>query len=252
MEGTQVSDSATPVSTRHNKKNDKFANDGSYESVKGLVMTAAIKCFRRVEAFGLGMTIDDVRQEMYISYMQALKKWDPSRGILFSTYLTTALYRNFNEVIRRAEVERRNLGLVNMTDMRRTNSGSDMSDDECDLMGVFGPDPEIEVNLEYGSNEISGKLLTPEAPMHSDPSVYMEVVQEAHILRQQTHDKLGSMTDNAKAVISRLLMADHARTCDDKEQPLPKLTAILREAGHSEKECRRIRKEIIAAFGVRV
>jgi DNA-directed RNA polymerase specialized sigma24 family protein len=232
------------------EKNKKFANDGSYASVENLLRKVAYRCFARVQAMGgIGMTFDDVFQEMNISYLMALKTWTPDGGALFSTYLTTSCYRNFNERIRRSEVERRNLGLVNLSDMRR----SDPADgDDLDLMEIMNNEDAVHFSIVhlYGDNLIEGgtncEIL---AAANCDPAELIEHVQEAHLTSARTKESLGNLTQTAKLVVADLLRAARTRDGDSK---LPKFSALLRGRGFSEQECKRIRREVVSAFGVRV
>lgn len=241
---------AVRVPAQRAEKNKQFANDGSFESVDKLLAKVAAKCFARVQAMGLGMTFDDVRQEMNVSYVMAKKLWDSERGILFSTYLTTACYRNFNDRIRKAETVRRHLGLVNMTDMRPVNAESD---EDVDMSAYFER-RELDTfqcipNL-YGDSEIEGSFSVSGqvAPMDTDPSVYLEEVQECAVAKERARNALTCLTPNAKAIVSDLLMA--AKVRQDGER-LPSLRSLFESHNLPEREARRIRKELSVAFGAK-
>lgn len=238
-----------PAGRQREERNKKFANDGSYESVANLLRKVAYRCFARVQAMGIGMTYDDVLQEMNVSYLMAQRTWTPEGGALFSTYLTTSCYRNFNERIRRAEVERRNLGLINLSDMRRKDS---VEDDDLDVMEVMSSEdsPQFSVVHLYGDNLIEGgtnfEIL---AAKNCDPAELIEHVQESRLASKKTSEDLSGLTQAAKLVVADLLLAARTREDDAK---LPKFSAIMRARGFSEQECKRIRREVIAIFGVRV
>lgn len=241
---------ATPVRLERSESNKKFANDGSYKSVENLLYKVAYRCFGRVQAMGVGMTFDDVLQEMNLSYVIAREQWDSERGVLFSTYLTTACYRNFNERIRRAEVERRNLGLVNFTDMRPRGCAGD--DDGLDILESIDieQDASLQVGQFYGDNFIEGNTQELEAPMSADPQRLHEAMESAWMQQAQAKVALRNLTDNAKLVVVDLLTA--AKGVKDSTERLPRFSALLKDKGFSPAEIRRVRKELSSAFGVKV
>lgn len=233
---------------KREEANKSFANDGSFDSVDRLLWKLATRCFARAQAMGLGMTFDDVRQEMNVSYLLAKNTWSPERGVLFSTYMTTCCYRNFNELMRRAGMERKHLGMVNMTDMKPR---SDQGDDDYDVMEYMDTGVELNVVGLYGDllleGSISGEL---EAPMNADPAVLREEAHDALERRAASIAKLEVMTSNAKSVLLELFRAFHRREdCNDR---LPRFGQLLQARGYSKYECTRIRKEIANAFGVKV
>lgn len=245
MQVTQHS-SATP---RPRKESNKaFANDGSLESVELLIYKLAMKCFARVQAMGVGLTFDDVHQEMRMSYVLAKKTWNPERGVLFNTYMTTCCYRNFNELMRRVGLERQRLGLVNMSDMKSVSHGEGDDDDPMERM-----DAAVELNVssvyaEFGiEGSTSGEIT---APMNADPASLREEIANLKESKEQAREKLRLMTDNTKAVLMDLLKAADQR--EDDNERLPRFASLLRARGYSPAECTRIRKEIANAFGVKV
>lgn len=239
----------SPALPRPRKEtNLQFANDGSYKSVELLLFKLAMKCFARAQAMGVSMTFDDVHQEMNVSYVLAKNTWNPERGVLFNTYMTTCCYRNFNELMRRMGLERQRLGLVNMSDMKSVSHGESDDDDPMERM-----DAQVELSAAavYGELTIEGNApaeLT--APMSADPAVLRERLHDLHENREAAKEKLRLMTDNTKAVLGDLLKAASERQ-DDNER-LPRFAKLLQARGYSPEECRRIRKEIANAFGVKV
>lgn len=232
------------------EKNRMYANDGSFESVDRLLAKIAIKCFARVQAMNLGMTYDDVRQEMNVSYLMAKKLWEPGRGVLFSTYLTTACYRNFNDRIRKAETERRHLGLVNMTDMRPVDAHDD-DGDAFDYIGRSDADTYLQVTQMYGNDLIDGGCAVDKemAPMNSDPSIFLEEVQEFTLAKESAKNALSNLTPKAKAIVHDLLTAAKVRQAGEK---LPTLRKLFTQHNLPEAEMKRIRQELAAAFGAKM
>lgn len=233
------------------EKNKRFANDGSFESVDRLLAKLAIKCFARVQAMGLGMTIEDVRQEMNMSYVMAKKLWEPDRGILFATYLTTACYRNFGDRIRKAELERRHLGLVNMTDMRPVHMHDDEDMDPSEYLDNSDTDTYHHVTQIFGNELIDGGFMQgkQEAPLNADPSVFLEELQEYDMAKEKARNALTSLTPKAKEIVVELLTAARTREAGKK---LPALRTIFMNRKTPHTEAQRIRKELAAAFGARL
>lgn len=223
--------------------NEHFANDGSYESVQRLLYKMAIKSFARVQALGLGMTFDDVLQEMNLSYVLARRAWDPERGVRFTTYVTTAARQNFNNRIAKMARERVEMGMVNMTDMRPRGSGRG-DDDEQDLMEIYGADnTEVEVPLDQfcsALGEGSGNTEQEEAT-YGDPMAIVQRRQDAVENLRALH----TLTPPARDYVVALIKA--ARNGDD----LPSLSAMARERNMAPSAITRMRVEIAAKFGTK-
>lgn len=220
----------------------EYANDGSYESVRRQLHKLAFRCFARVQAMGLGMTYEDVLQEMNLTYVRALKTWNPQGGSRFLTYLTTACINNFNDRIRKPELERRELGMVNMTDMRRVGNEDD---DELDPMELFDAREAQTLTVDVtffgdfdnpGSTQAGAQAL---APLHANPEQVLES-------RQVAREGMRQLTDRSRALVVELIRAAHAG------EDLPRLSELAERRGISATELRRIRAEITQAFGVKV
>lgn len=247
----QTAHSTPERSRERTEENKKFANDGSYESVRLMLIKIAGRCFGRVQALGLGMTFDDVLQEMNMTYVLVKEQWRPDGGALFSTYLTTSCYRNFNERIRRAETERRNLGLVNFTDMRPVGTEDDGDMDALEFHEVQ-TEVTFEVDHSYGEQHIQGKAIDLTAPMSADPQSLMMYLQESQAAQAAAREKLANLTTNAKVVISELLQAAKLRDASDQSVKLPRLRKLMEDKGFSKEESTRIRREVVNAFGVKI
>lgn len=238
-----------PAAGTRSEANKKFANDGSFESVDRMLQKLAFKCFARVQALGLGMTLDDVRQEMNVSYVQARKLWEPDRGVLFVSYMTTACYRNFNERIRKAELERRNLGLVNFSDMSRRQPDGQESD--ClEYTDLSETSDYMQITQMMGNELISGSCAPGalEAPISSDPSIFLEEVQEFYSAKNNAKIALANLTPKAKQVIIDLLCAERDR---EEGKRLPSLRSLFVKRSATQAEIKRIRAELARAFKVK-
>lgn len=219
-----------------------FANDGSYESVRLQLHRLAMKCLGRLQAQGVTtFTFDDVLQEMNLTYVKARSKWNPDAGVRFITYLTTACYNNFNDRVKKPVDERANLGMVNFSDMRRTNADGD---DDCDL-------------LEFHDRMESAAWLAPsEDNMNMDSYLHrldgaggMCEPAEADIERRQQAQaalrlNMAKLTPKAQEVVIALMRASYD---GDK---VPSLFQVARLGGISRDELTRIKQELATTLGV--
>lgn len=221
-----------PIKPRaRSAENKRFANDGSFESVELLLRKLALKCHKRLASMGLlDIQLEDVFQEMSMTYLMAKERWSPDRGVYFSTYLTTACYRNFETWIRKRMTERRHLGMVNFSSMSKVNDdGHVINMEELASAGnIFGE--------KYTMDET-----TPEGALMAS--------QELAIHRENVQACIPHMTENAKKVMTEILMSEKTR---EAGQPLVKISDILRSVGANRNESARVRKELSIVFGVKL
>jgi DNA-directed RNA polymerase specialized sigma24 family protein len=234
----------SPVNPRPQaEKNKKFANDGSYESVQGQIKKLAFMCFARVNALGLGMTFEDVLQEMNLSYVNAKRLWNPEGTSRFSTYLQTACLNNFNARIEKPERERRLFGMVNMSDMQRNEPGGDDSG-ERDIMEVFDDEDQGTFSVPLSDFSMLGmggetSQASEQSPFHANPEALV-----AH--RQDVREAMAKMSPNARAVVMDILRAAHAG------EDLPRFGEIAAVRQIKAPELRRLRIELANTFGVKI
>lgn len=238
---------------RREEKNKGFTNDGSYESVERLLRSLAYKIMPRVQAIGASMDDDDVLQELHIAYLRAKETFDPSKGILFSSYMTTCCYRAINEVLRRSEVERRHLGLVRISELQRSRIDDPEDSDLMERLDV-SDHYEFRVSQFFANNAIhveGNAQMEQEAPMNADPAELLSSLQEMHIGMERSKAALARLSEPAKRVVRALIEAARAR--EDDNERLPRMTDILSDCGLRKPEERRaVRAELLDAFGVRV
>lgn len=228
----QVQATTKPVPRPRSEENKRFANDGSYESVEYMLKRMAHKCHKRVTAMGLmEISYEDVLQEMNVTYLMAKERWQPERGIYFSTYLTTACYRNFGAWIRKRELERRNLGMVNFSSMQKfTDEGDELNFEE----------------LASNCGNIFGEKY---APPELNPEQSLQAAQELAKHRENVMSAIPYLTDAARAVVMEILTSEKHRAAGE---PLVKISQILKELGSTKNEVTRVRKELSIVFGVKL
>ena len=217
----------------HSEKNQKFANDGSLESVDNLLKKQAIACFKRVEAMGLGMEYKDVLQEMYVTYVKARSTWNPEGGAMFSTYVACACMNNFNAAIRKME-RQRTIGMIKPTD-----KNVELSADGCvKYQREFGMVSECEFTL-LEEEGVTAYMDTAEGSSSESPEYRLEQSQE-------TQRKLSSLSAGARRLVQELLRAENNVNVMDT-----KLSKIAAVAGLYGDELTQVRREISKTFGVR-
>lgn len=224
------------------EKNEKFANDGSLASVDMLLRTLAGKCFKRVEAMGLGMEFSDVLQEMYVSYIKAKSKWNAQKaeGAMFATYCTVVCYHNFNHAIARME-KQRTLGKI-----EPTHPGAVLWTEENaptkELIGKvrfqrqFGVVSECEYTLEDNSGA-SSYMDTQPGPESESPDYRLEKSQEMRAT-------LASLSAGGRKLISAILT--HQSVSSD---PL-RLRTVAKSVGLEGAELKQVKQEILKTYGV--
>lgn len=207
---------AVEIQSGHAGENEKFGNDASLTSVERLLAKVAGKCFRRVEAMGIGMAYSDVLQEMRMSYVKAKRSYNPQSGVLFSTYCQAACQFNFNHAIKKMERERAHLGLVSLEGFQMGEDG------ESDPMEVL-------------SGAVGSDIDRPDARL-----------DRAAELREN----LASLSPSARKLVG-LLLQDQRR--DDHPETLGPVTlrSLAAVAGIKGDELKRVRLEILAKFGVK-
>jgi hypothetical protein len=104
---------------------------------EGMLYTVARKVLRRLHGIGVSSEFDDVRQELITVMIVAQRKFDPSRGIAFSTYFYRAA---FNEMNRRfaSQIEERELGVCSVEELMPDDSDGDLL--ECIDSGTLSPE----------------------------------------------------------------------------------------------------------------
>lgn len=192
----------------------KFANDGSLASVELLLYKLAVKCYARVQAMGLSMDFDDVRQEMYSGYVKSTHKWNPNGAALFSTYCTTVCLNNFNNAIAKMERDRASMGM-----------------ESIDSFGTKGESGEPVNAMEV--------MMSAAAPESDRPEMRLEN-------SQQMQERLASLSEGGRRFIQLLLLSER-----DPQQRPPKLRDIALTAGLQGDELKRVKVEILKTFGVR-
>lgn len=226
-------------------ENEKFGNDGSYESVYLQLYKLAMKCYGRVEQLGLLMTFDDVMQEMNLSYVRAREKWNPDGGALFVTYMTYACYNNFNDRIRRMETERRNLGMINMSSISRVNAEGD---EDGDFMEHYNATESTQYHVEatqFSGNGVDDYMRMEEPTMGAGetPEAILEARQSA---KESLRGNLERLTPQARLIVLSIMDAAH------KGNDLPKFGDVATQHNLPAEEVRRIRAEIRKALGVKI
>lgn len=193
------------------EKNQCFANDGSLESVRRQIDKLTFKFHARVAKLGIGMTEDDVRQEILLAYVKARAKWRPEGGALFTTYFQTTAQNEFNRRIERSVMDRTEMGMVSYHDV---------------MAGVT--DEETGDPLEF--------LPTGEAE---------DSPEDACVRREEFMERMRSLSEGARKLMMALIADERARSAGKP----PRLREIAKKLAMEPDEIRRIKVELFNRFG---
>ncbi|WP_323016355.1 sigma factor [Castellaniella sp.] len=80
--------------------------DTSFEAQNALMMMLSRRVHSRVRQSGAFILFEDIYQEACLAYTNALRTYDPSRGITFSAYLGRAVMNEANRYVKKRIEER--------------------------------------------------------------------------------------------------------------------------------------------------
>lgn len=195
--------------------NERYADDGSLESVQHLLEGMAGKAYLRVQALGLVMEHADCVAIFNEAYVRARRCWNPDHEAKarFSTYLTRSAWNFFNDAIEKAARERVTMGMVSYHDPR-VGSDSDRSRDPMEtMMGATCPG------------------LTPEQAMDR---------------AQQVPERLRNLSPGARKLAINLIAWN-----ERQDTPPPRLGDLAKLCGLAGAELKRVKLEILTTFGVK-
>lgn len=210
---------APRISGRAKPENQKFANDGSFESVEKMLRKMTVACTARVEKIGLPMTGEDVWQELQLAYLHAKSKWTPDGGSLFSTYCTIVCNNNFNQAIKKMARERTEMGMVTESEMAQGGDDSEENWQSYEMM--------------------AGQILDEGS---TGPDMRLQRVA-------QLRANLDGLSINARRLIAQLLQAERGEY-QPGEEPM-KLSQMAEQAQLTGDDLKQVKKEIAKRFGVR-
>lgn len=126
------------------------AFDTSYAVHQGLIHKLARKGFGRLMQAGVTIDYEDVFQEMSLTYVKAVRKYNPELGISFTAYLGRAIWNQFNLF---AEQEIGHSSEVSSID--EMSEGSEVNDlYEAIDGGSATPEQYLEVKQSWAVNSI--------------------------------------------------------------------------------------------------
>lgn len=95
----------------------KRAFSTNYNDHIGLVHTFARKGWGRMLKAHVDVEYEDVFQEMTVTFVKAVKAYDPSKGTAFTSYVGRAIWNDFNRYAQKYIDERMELGLTSIQEM---------------------------------------------------------------------------------------------------------------------------------------
>jgi hypothetical protein len=102
----------------------------NYKDYEGLVAWCASKILRRAAAQGLHLEIKDVTQEVAMVWVRCAARFDPSRGVKFSTYFARAAAHEYGDIVAGLCPDRGRV-VASLNDPVRTHDGGEMERIEC-------------------------------------------------------------------------------------------------------------------------
>jgi hypothetical protein len=221
------------------EENLKFGNSASLASVEKMLYKLSVKCFARVEAMGLGMTFDDVLQEMYVSYVKSKQKWNPQGTALFSTYCTTVCLNNFNHAIKKLE-KQRSIGKIEVTEKGVALTADDKGIVRVKYQREFGM-----ISIEEMGQHPDGTgfdpmetMMSAAGPESDSPSYRLESAQALKM-------KMANLSLTARKMVALLLKSEQ-----DDSMVEPKLRDLAKVVTKGADEMRRLKIEMKNTFGV--
>lgn len=175
--------------------------DTSFEAQNGLIHKLARKLHSRVLATHVNMPYEDVYQEACLSYVEALRTYDPSRGITFSAYMGRAVLNNVNRIVGK-HIEERVQHKVKLFSELSNEDDENYTPEEIFASSVAGVEEtairSVEIrerinSLTPNARRIIRELMSPTPQVINAHKAYIEhcAAQYAKSGRQQrTHAKL--------------------------------------------------------------
>lgn len=114
-----------------------------FEDHHGLIHKFARGGYSRLIGAGVSIDYEDVFQEMCISYVKAVEKYDPDTGIGFSAYMGRTVINNFNKYAERELRTHFGLGIMSVEDMALTEDHHD----PLDILDVDRDEQTVEERL---------------------------------------------------------------------------------------------------------
>ena len=214
-------------------KNLKYGNDGSLKSVEALLFKLAGIYYRRVVELGIGMELEDVVQEMRLSYVKARQGWNPENGTLFSTYCANVCRNNFNHSILKLE-RQRTIGKIE----------KDKDGNPPKFQREFGMMSDCEFETEGGEDGMWSIIDQAEGRDSDRPDYRLDRAAAMS-------ESLQGLSLSGKRLIGKLLRSQLQAQQDAQLDVAPKLRALAADAGLKGAELARVKLEIFNRFGVK-
>lgn len=111
-----------------------------YEDHQGLIRMLAQKCWGRMQAANTPVEVEDIIQQMSLTYVKCLETFKPENGVTFTAYFGRSCINNFNKWAEKQIAEQTTLGLVRFEELSGEDEGS--SYDFIDHEGSESMNPE--------------------------------------------------------------------------------------------------------------
>ena len=149
--------------------------------------------------FVVGMDRDDIAQELRIAIIKAAKGFDEDRGVIFHTYLHTAMVNTIRTLISRGQRQPNNLSLEN-TLIAQSNQGPITLEDTLKSSAEATEELEFKDLLEQSSSLSSAEkdfILLRLEGMNMD-EISKDLQTSAYKIRDALREKIGDLLEEAK------------------------------------------------------
>jgi RNA polymerase sigma factor, sigma-70 family len=178
------------------------AQNALYEGVKKLLSSMCFKYYINKQATceRAGITIDDLKQEAYFAFLEAVKSYKPESGFMFTTYLNFPVLNVLNKLV----------GLRGKTNALNISCSLDapIGEDSETTRGDLTPDSNAEADFENLINDLYDKQLSID--------VENALAQLDEVQREVIHSIFYKGLTNQKAGLKRNLTGEQVRQIEFK------------------------------------
>ena len=152
--------------------------------------------------FVVGMDRDDIAQELRMAIIKPAKAYDETRGILFHTYLHTAMINTIRTLISRGQRQSIDLSLDSTQKREANSNGFDVS-----LADTLADSTNISEDLEFNDllensvflSSVEKDFIVLRLEGMNMDEISKDLQTSAYKLRDNLREKIGDLLEEAKA-----------------------------------------------------
>lgn len=123
-----------------------------YEDHLGLIHKLARRGWGRLTSANVFVDFEDVVQEMSLTYVKAVEKYDPEYGVTFSAYLGRAIWNQFNKVAEKMIDTQVELKMTSLDAMSSNTDGDDFDVLESIESDELSPEQYVDAMQQFRKN----------------------------------------------------------------------------------------------------